>query len=203
MDFLGRLSRGWIAICQGFWSCDSCIAEAVLVFLVSLTYSSASDVIAVKHQGNTDTSTHQAVKVNQQDQTANIHNYNGWNGWDAVWDYQKGLFAARLFRKRVCVVAAMDFELFPSLETLHSFKGQKLSESTLPPSDLTFLVGKTRVQNTVQFGSPIEQLCSGIPVYYASKEQGANLPLQSRGCANVGILRGLFNIYLCGNIPSC
>ncbi|XP_053125033.1 gastrokine-1-like isoform X2 [Hemicordylus capensis] len=151
---------------------------------------------------NVGDSTHQVVAINLQGQMATIHNYNGRNGYDAVWDYSMGLFATRLFQKRVCVVAMMDWETFPELEALGYFKGQKLAKDTPQVHHLKFLIGKTHVQNTGQFGGAIEQLCRGIPTYYASQEEGADLLILSSTCTSAGIQHYL-GIYLCGNIPSC
>ncbi|XP_060107325.1 gastrokine-1-like [Heteronotia binoei] len=171
-------------------------------FGVILSWSLASEVINASNQRNVDSNTHQAVNVNQQAQIVNIHNYHGWNGWDAIWDYRKGLFATRLFRKRACVVATMDLKTFPRLETLSSFRGHKTGKNIPLSHDSRFSIGKTHVKNLAQFGLAIEQLCRGIPTYYAHPEQGTNLPALSPGCANVGILN-LFGISLCGNIPNC
>ncbi|XP_077162227.1 gastrokine-1-like isoform X2 [Paroedura picta] len=156
----------------------------------------------VSNQRNVESNTHQAVNVNQQDQIATIHNYHGWNGWDAIWDYRKGLFATRLFRKRACVVAAMDLKTFPRLETLSSFRGSKFGRRIPLSYDSRFSIGKTHVKNLAQFSPEIEQLCRGIPTYSAYQEQGANLPALNPGCTNVGVLN-LFGIYLCGNISNC
>ncbi|XP_066495446.1 gastrokine-1-like isoform X2 [Tiliqua scincoides] len=174
---------------------------------VFLTLSSGSNAVDGSSQKPGDSNTHQTVSVNQQDHVALIRSYNGRVGWDAVWNYKTGLFATRLFHKRVCVVATMDLEAFPNLEALHNFKEQKpasaqLAKGTPPAQAVSFLIGKTRVQNVAQFGYPIEHLCRGLPSYYASQEQGKNLQVLSSSCTNAGIHR-FAAIYLCGHIPSC
>nr|XP_056716066.1 gastrokine-1-like [Euleptes europaea] len=140
--------------------------------LIGSSYpESQEEVIDVSNQRNVDSYTHQTVNVNQQDEIANIHNYNGWNGWDAIWDYRKGLFATRLFRKRACVVATMDLKTFPRLETLSSSRGDKPEKNIPLAHGSRFSIGKTHVKNIAQFGYAIEQLCEGIPTYYAYQEQ--------------------------------
>ncbi|KAJ6653143.1 hypothetical protein lerEdw1_010105 [Lerista edwardsae] len=169
---------------------------------VFLTLSSGRDAVDGGGQGKGASNTHQTVTVNQQDHVAVIRNYNGWTGWDAVWNYKAGLFATRLFHRRVCVVATMDLEVFPNLEALQHFKEQKPAKGAPPAHDVRFQIGKTHVQNIARFGDAIEHLCRELPTYYASQEQGANLHVLSPSCTNVGIQ--LFPaIYLCGHVPSC
>ncbi|KAL8174069.1 UNVERIFIED_CONTAM: hypothetical protein K2H54_037594 [Gekko kuhli] len=66
----------------------------------------------------------------------------------------------------------MDLKTFPRLETLSSFRGHKSRKNIPLAQDSRFSIDKTHVKNLAEFGPAIEQLCRGIPTYYAYQEQG-------------------------------
>ncbi|XP_030055480.1 gastrokine-1 [Microcaecilia unicolor] len=137
---------------------------------VLLTIIVADDNINISNQGNVGSDVHQTVNINNHDNVANINNYNGWDSWNTVCDYNKGLFAARLFSKTSCVVTRMNPAVVPSLAQLSKMAGEKksFSEST-SPLKARYTVTQLQVKNVAQYGEHINALCRGIPTFYAQE----------------------------------
>ncbi|XP_040197966.1 gastrokine-1-like isoform X2 [Rana temporaria] len=173
--------------------------KALILIAAILGVSFATDNVKVNNQGNDGGNVHQTVNINNQDNVANINQYNGFHSWNSVWDYQRGLFAARLVSKRACVVSRMNRNVVPSLEQLSKVTQEKQNPNAPPPRSLTYTVLQTRVKNVAQYGSQIEALCKGVPTFYAQEVQGTGLFVNLHGCTDLGILRFL-GISLCGNI---
>ncbi|XP_072258931.1 gastrokine-1-like isoform X2 [Pyxicephalus adspersus] len=173
--------------------------KALILLAAIIGVSFATDNVAVNNQGNDGGNVHQTVNINNQDQTANINQYNGFHSWNSIWDYQRGYFAARLLSSRACVVSRINRNVVPSLEQLSKATQEKQNPHAPPPRSLTYTVSQTRVKNMAQYGKQIEALCKGIPTFYAQEQQGAGLFVNLHGCTDLGILRFL-GISLCGNI---
>ncbi|XP_078522779.1 gastrokine-1-like [Lissotriton helveticus] len=170
---------------------------------VFLTQSLANDDINISNKGNVGGDTHQTVNIDNHDNVANINNYNGWNSWNSVWDYNRGLFAARLFHKRACVVSRMNKAVVPSLAQLGTVSHEKKPAAGAPhPRELTYTVTQNKIKNVAQFGKHVEALCKGVPTYYAQEIQGTSLFVDSSGCTGIGILN-ILGITLCGRITGC
>ncbi|KAJ1091503.1 hypothetical protein NDU88_004626 [Pleurodeles waltl] len=88
------------------------------LFGVFVTRTGAKDDVNVSNQGNIGGDVHQTVNINNQDNIANINDFNGWDSWDSILDYNRGLFATRLFKKKACVVTKMNKAVFPTLAQL-------------------------------------------------------------------------------------
>ncbi|KAM4749074.1 gastrokine-1-like [Rhinophrynus dorsalis] len=127
-----------------------------------LTQSLANDNIDIGNEGNIGGNVHQTVNINNQDHVASINTLNGWDSWDSICDYGRGVFATRLFGKKVCVVSKMDKAVFPSLDTLSQQKPHS-SNSQL----FKFNVNQVPIANIGIYGVHIEALCKGIPSYTA------------------------------------
>ncbi|XP_056425766.1 gastrokine-1-like [Hyla sarda] len=173
--------------------------KALILLAAVLGVVFATDNININNQGNDGSNVHQTVNIDNHDNVANVNQYNGWNSWNSVWDYGRGLFAARLVSKRVCVVSRMNRNVVPSLAELSKVSQEKQNPNAPPPRSLTYTVTQTRVKNVAQFGDHIEALCKGVPTFYAQETQGAGLFVNLHGCTDLGILRFL-GISLCGNI---
>ncbi|XP_068128472.1 gastrokine-1-like isoform X2 [Hyperolius riggenbachi] len=174
--------------------------KALILLAAILGVSFADDNIRISNQGNDGGSVHQTVNINNQDRIANVNQYNGWNSWNSVWDYERGLFATRLVSKRYCVVSRMNRNVMPSLEQL-SRATQGAQEPQAPTKSLTYTISQTRVKNVAQYGDHIEALCKGVPTFFAQEMQGGagGMFFALQGCTNLGILRFL-GISLCGNV---
>ncbi|XP_072258927.1 gastrokine-1-like isoform X2 [Pyxicephalus adspersus] len=144
------------------------------VFGVLLTLSLANDNVDVNNSGNDGGSVNQQVNINNQDRTANINQFNGWNSWDSICDYGNGYAATRLYKKKICVINKMKPN-FPSLAQLKA-----ISENKAPPTTelTTYTINQKPIVNIEEFGSHIEALCKGIPAYTAIE-----LPRSARGFA--------------------
>ncbi|XP_053572074.1 gastrokine-1-like [Bombina bombina] len=173
--------------------------KALILIAALLGVSIATDNIDINNQGNTGSNVHQTVNIDNHDNIANVNQYNGWNSWNSIFDYNRGLFAARLMSKRACVVSRLNRQAVPSLEQLSKASQEKQNPNAPPPRSLTYTVSQTRVKNVAQFGGHINALCKGLPTFYATEVQGAGLFVNLHGCTDLGILRFL-GISLCGNI---
>ncbi|XP_044132949.1 gastrokine-1-like [Bufo gargarizans] len=129
-------------------------------------FISASHNINVNNQGNDGDNVHQTVNINNQDQVANIHNLNGWNSWDSICDYGNGVFATRLYGKRMCMVTKIDKTVFPSLEVL------KQNPVKTTKQLFKFNINQVPIANIGIYGVHIDALCHGIPSYTADANQG-------------------------------
>ncbi|KAM3925702.1 gastrokine-1-like isoform 2-T2 [Leptodactylus fuscus] len=173
--------------------------KALILLAAVLGVVFATDNIDINNSGNEGGNVHQTVNIDNHDNIANINQYNGWHSWNSIWDYNRGLFAARLVSRRACVVSRMNRNMVPSLAELSKASQEKVNPNAPPPRTLTYTVSQTKVKNVAQFGSHIEALCKGVPTFYAQETQGAGLFVNLHGCTNLGLLRFL-GISLCGNI---
>ncbi|XP_063786441.1 gastrokine-1-like [Pseudophryne corroboree] len=173
--------------------------KTFILLAALLGVSLATDNIEINNQGNDGGSVHQTVNIDNHDNIANVNQYNGWHSWNSIWDYNRGLFAARLMSKRACVVSRMNRNVVPSLAELSKVSQEKQDPNAPPPQSLMYTVSQTRVKNVAQFGTHIEALCKGVPTFYAQEMQGAGLFVNLQGCTDLGILRFL-GISLCGSI---
>uniref|UniRef100_A0A8C3S7Y2 Gastrokine-1 n=1 Tax=Chelydra serpentina TaxID=8475 RepID=A0A8C3S7Y2_CHESE len=127
------------------------------------------------NQGNDGGNSHQNVNINNQDHIANINSYNGWKGWDAVWDYSKGFMATRILSKKSCIIAKMNKNVMPSVvelpELIKEKKVRRRGKGP-PPMELQFTISKTRVSDLAPYGKSVEAMCRGIPTYVAHEARG-------------------------------
>ncbi|XP_077329236.1 gastrokine-1-like [Lithobates pipiens] len=174
--------------------------KALILIAAILGVSFATDNVAVNNQGNDGGNVHQTVNINNQDNVANINQYNGLNSWNSVWDYQRGVFAARLVSKRACVVSRMNRNVVPSLEQLRKATQEKQNPNAPPPRSLTYTISQTRVKNVAQYGSQIEALCKGVPTFFAQEVQDPDF--YGTGCSTNGIVN-ILGITICGGPVNC
>uniref|UniRef100_A0A8C5M9F6 BRICHOS domain-containing protein n=1 Tax=Leptobrachium leishanense TaxID=445787 RepID=A0A8C5M9F6_9ANUR len=174
--------------------------KALVLLTVLLGVTFATDNVAINNQGNTGTNVHQTVNIDNHDNVANVNQFNGWNSWNSVWDYNRGLFAARLMSRRACVVSRMNRNVVPSLAQLSKVTQEKPNPNAPPPRSLTYAVSQTRVMNVAQFGSHIEALCKGVPTFFAQEVQDSSL--YSTGCSTSGIIN-ILGITICGVPSNC
>ncbi|XP_040271733.1 gastrokine-1-like [Bufo bufo] len=139
--------------------------KTLVIFAALLGSLLATDNINVNNQGNDGGNVHQTVNIDNQDQVANIHNLNGWNSWDSICDYGKGVFATRLYGKKMCVVTKIDKTVFPSLEVL------KQNPVKTTKQLFKFNINQIPIANIGIYGVHIEALCHGIPSYTADANQ--------------------------------
>ncbi|KAM5170712.1 gastrokine-1-like [Mantella aurantiaca] len=124
----------------------------------------ANDNIDVNNSGNDGGNVHQSVNINNQDRVANINNLNGWNSWDSICDYGQGVFATRLYGKKVCVVTKMDNTKFPSLEVIRTANQQSSLDATSSLFKYS-LQNPVPIANIGLYGVHVEAMCRGIPSY--------------------------------------
>ncbi|XP_075457416.1 gastrokine-1-like [Ascaphus truei] len=136
---------------------------------VLLTQSLADDNVNIGNKGNIGSNVHQTVNINNQNNVANVNNLNGWDSWDSVCDYGRGLFATRLFGKKICVVSKMNKAVFPSLAELSKVTQQEQPSTT--PRLFKYSPNQVPIANIGVYGVHIEALCKGIPSYTVEEVQ--------------------------------
>ncbi|XP_054854535.1 gastrokine-2 isoform X2 [Eublepharis macularius] len=146
--------------------------------------------------------TQQTVTIDNENQIANIHVYGGACSSDTIFDYKHGYIASRLFSRRACFVYKMEKGYIPELEEIGrlAYEQQMMKKMLSPkniwvkyePSDSFF----GDIKEWLRFGSSIEKLCKGVPVYEVSRVENAP---GAGVCAKAGIL-GILGISICGGI---
>ncbi|XP_075457415.1 gastrokine-1-like isoform X2 [Ascaphus truei] len=174
--------------------------KTLILIAALLSVSFASDTVNVNNQGNSGGNVQQTVNIDNHNNIANVNQINGFHSWNSIWDYNRGLFAARLMSKRACVVSKMNRNVVPSLEQLSKATQEKQNPNAPPPHSLTYTVSQTRVKNVAQFGTHIDALCNGVPTFYAQEVQGTSL--FGSGCSVHSILN-ILGITFCGGPLSC
>ncbi|XP_023574214.1 gastrokine-1 [Octodon degus] len=155
--------------------------------------------INVNDDNNVAGSGQQSVSINNAHNVANVDNNNGWDSWNALWDYQNGFAATRLFAKKTCIVHKMNNEVMPSLQTLDALAKEKGKGSGgQPPKVLRYSVSSNQVDDLNKFGQNIAGMCQGLPTYVAEEIPETNLAFYSEKCYDANIL-WILNISFCGS----
>ncbi|XP_056425191.1 gastrokine-1-like [Hyla sarda] len=136
--------------------------KTLVIFAALFGTLLATDNVNVNNEDNAGGNTHQTVNINNHDQVANVNNLNGWNSWDSVCDYGRGIFATRLYGKKMCVVTKIDKTVFPSLDVLSKVSQQKPVMTT---TQFKINPNKVPIANIGIYGVHVEALCRGIPSY--------------------------------------
>ncbi|XP_041442897.1 gastrokine-1 isoform X1 [Xenopus laevis] len=174
--------------------------KALILITSLLAVAFATDNIDIKNEKNVNTDVHQTVNIDNHDNVANVNQYNGWDSWNTMWDYNRGVFAVRLLSKKACVVSRINRNVVPSLEHLNKASQEKQKANAPPPPSMTYTVTKNRVRNVAQFGKHIAALCNNIPTYHATEVQDPSL--YETDCIKNSIIN-IMGIVICGLTPNC
>nr|XP_034368085.1 gastrokine-1 [Arvicanthis niloticus] len=171
----------------------------VFALLGLLVAPGSAYTISIKGDSNVDVSGQQSVSFNGGHNVANIDNNNGWDSWNALWDYENSFAATRLFAKRSCIVHRMNKEVMPSLQDLDTLVKEQKGKGPegAAPKDLMFSINPTKVDDLSTFGPKIAGMCQGIPTYVAEEIPGPNQPLYSKKCYTANIL-WILRMSFCG-----
>ncbi|XP_004609330.1 gastrokine-1 [Sorex araneus] len=155
--------------------------------------------------GDYNTNEEQSLSVNTEHNLANIDNNNGWDSWNAIWDYESNFAAIRLFKKKACIVHRMNRDAVPALQALDTLakenKVQNKGPESPPPRDLMYSLNPEKVSDLSRFGKNIASMCRGVSTYVAEEIQGASLFAFTEKCLNINIL-WILNTSFCGGILS-
>ncbi|XP_016079662.1 PREDICTED: gastrokine-1 [Miniopterus natalensis] len=169
---------------------------------ILLTPALADYNIDITDNKNTAESEQQSVSVNREHNVANIDNNNGLDSWNAIWDFNTGYAAVRVFHKKACIVHRMNKGVMPSLQALDEMvKKNKLQgegPGGPPPKSLIYSLNSEKVENLDKFGKPIVGMCKGVATYMAEEIQGATFAFALSLCFSTSILE--LNISFCGGI---
>ncbi|KAI5770823.1 GKN1 [Gulo gulo luscus] len=147
--------------------------------------------ISIGGNSNSGISGQQSVSVNNEHNVANVDNNNGWDSWNALWDYSTDLAAVRLFGKKKCIVHRMNKDVMPSLQTLDKLVKEKKLQGEgpgrLPPKGLRYSINPKEVNDLSKLGKPIASMCRGIPTYMAEEIKGASLFFYGSDCYDVNV----------------
>ncbi|XP_004449267.1 gastrokine-1 [Dasypus novemcinctus] len=157
--------------------------------------------INVNDDNNVGGSGQQSVSVNNEHGVANVDNNNGWDSWNAVWDYGTGYAATRVFAKKLCIVHKINKEVMPSIQALDALVKEKKLQGEgpggPPPKDLMYSINPDQVDDLSKFGKSIVKMCKGVPTFTAEELHGASLFYDTGKCFEANIL-WILNISFCG-----
>ncbi|XP_078522787.1 gastrokine-1-like [Lissotriton helveticus] len=107
----------------------------------------------------------QTVDIDALQKVAYLKTEDGLNSRVTVLDYNLGVVATRLLSNQNCVVMMMNREVIPTLEHLRE-------ETQNPPRpQMSYSLMNTPMKNAALFGKQVEQLCAGVPSYYAEETE--------------------------------
>ncbi|KAM9516347.1 gastrokine-2 [Guaruba guarouba] len=162
---------------------------AVLVLLgVFWTQSSALDTFVLQEPNNgyvTGTMT-----IDNENKLAEVHVRSGLYSSDTIFDYSRGYIATRLFSRNACFIMKINKEDIPELEEIgrQAFERQAMRRVYSPNNVwVQFQSGNSMLGNArdwLIYGRPIEQLCSGLPLYQLEETRPQ---MNVNGCASAGI----------------
>uniref|UniRef100_A0A8C5LBC1 Gastrokine-1 n=1 Tax=Jaculus jaculus TaxID=51337 RepID=A0A8C5LBC1_JACJA len=156
--------------------------------------------INISDDNNVAGSGQQSVSVNNEHNVANVDNNNGWDSWNALWDYENSFAATRLFAKKTCIVHKMNKDVMPSIQALDALVKEKKGKEPRGPSpkDLMYSINPNKMEDLSRFGTKIAGMCQGLPTYFAEEVPGPNLPFYSKKCYTANIL-WILNMSFCGS----
>uniref|UniRef100_A0A8C6IU20 Gastrokine-2 n=1 Tax=Melopsittacus undulatus TaxID=13146 RepID=A0A8C6IU20_MELUD len=129
------------------------------------------------------------MTVDNENKIADVHVRSGLYSSDTIFDYSRGYIATRLFSRNACFIMKMNREEIPELEEMgrQAFERQVTTVNPFySPYNVwvQFQPGNSmfgRARDWLVYGRPIEQLCSGLPLYQLESTTDDN------GCASAGI----------------
>ncbi|XP_009945819.1 PREDICTED: gastrokine-1, partial [Leptosomus discolor] len=92
-------------------------------------------------------------------------------GWVSAWDSKTGYVATKVLSKNTCVIAKLDNRFPLDGPYAANFEGHKGPHKFLP-RDTRFIVSRNRLQSLRPYGTRIQDLCRGIPSYFAYPAPG-------------------------------
>ncbi|XP_069068769.1 gastrokine-1-like [Pleurodeles waltl] len=131
----------------------------------------ADDDVNISNQGNDGGDVHQTVNIYNHETIININEFNGWNSWDSIFDFNRGLFAVRPFSKQSCVVSRMNKAAFPNFAQLSKLAREKAPIRSISSQHLMYSVPSAQKVDVAQFGPYIDAICRGLPTYLAKEVQ--------------------------------
>ncbi|KAM6221152.1 gastrokine-1 [Rhynchocyon petersi] len=150
---------------------------------VFLSTALADYNINVNDDNNIAGSGQQSVSVNNQHNMVNVDNNNGWDSWNALWDYETGFAVTRLFAKKMCIVYKMNKDVMPPIHILDALvKEKKLQDKGPegpPPKGLIYSVNSEQVNDLNKFGKSIANMCKNVPTYTAEETEDSTFVLMA------------------------
>ncbi|ELW64078.1 Gastrokine-3 [Tupaia chinensis] len=142
----------------------------------------------------------QTIRVDAFHGMVRIQDNNVLSEWAGILDYKNALLAAKLFSKMACVLAKMDQVVFPTINDISKALGKQTFKPCPSTHGLTYTVLPIRVKNLGQFGMPIEDICRGVPTYFAQQQkEGTALAIDPDSCSQVQLL-SFIRLSICGEI---
>ncbi|XP_054660442.1 gastrokine-2 isoform X1 [Grus americana] len=173
---------------------------AVLVLLgVFWTQTSALDTFVLQEPGNAYVTG--TMTIHNEKHIVEVHVRSGVYSSDTIFDYSHGYIATRLFSRNACFIMKINKEYIPELQEIGRLAFErKTMEKVYSPNIVwvQFRSGHSMLgsfKDWLLYGRPIEQLCTGLPLYQLAETQ----PLMNlRHCSNAGI-PSILGIKICEN----
>ncbi|NWS77318.1 GKN2 protein, partial [Crotophaga sulcirostris] len=111
------------------------------------------------------------MTIQNENHIVDVHVRSGVYSSDTIFDYSHGYIATRLFSRHACFIMKINKEDIPELEELGRLAFERKTMKTVySPNNVwvQFRSGHSlfgALRNWIVYGRPIQQLCSGLPLY--------------------------------------
>ncbi|NXN25661.1 GKN2 protein, partial [Nycticryphes semicollaris] len=112
------------------------------------------------------------MTIDSDKHVVDVHVRSGVYSSDTIFDYKHGYIATRLFSRNACFIMKLNKEYIPGLEEMGRLAFERQTMNTIySPNNVwvQFKSGHSRfggMEDWVVYGRPIEQLCTGLPLYH-------------------------------------
>ncbi|KAM6037149.1 gastrokine-2 isoform 1-T1 [Theristicus caerulescens] len=167
-----------------------CLQKAAVLVLLGVfwTQTSALETFVLQEPSNAYVTG--TMTIHNEKNFAEVHVNSGVYSSDTIFDYSHGYIATRLFSRNACFILKIDKEYIPELQELGRLAFErKTMKAVYSPNNVwaQFQSGHSvfgKIKDWFLYGKPIEQLCSGLPLYQLVKTEPL---LKGHGCASAGI----------------
>ncbi|NXL48964.1 GKN2 protein, partial [Podilymbus podiceps] len=111
------------------------------------------------------------MTIHNEKHVVDVHVRSGLYSSDTIFDYTHGYIATRLLSENACFILKINKEYIPELEEIGRLAFERKTMKTVySPKNVwvEFQSGHSilgSIKDWLLYGRPIEQLCSGLPLY--------------------------------------
>ncbi|NWH66107.1 GKN2 protein, partial [Geococcyx californianus] len=111
------------------------------------------------------------MTIQNENHIVEVHVRSGVYSSDTIFDYSRGYIATRLFSRNACFIMKINKKDIPELEELGRLAFErKTMKAVYSPNNVWVQVQSGysllgSLKDWIVYGRPIQQLCSGLPLY--------------------------------------
>ncbi|KAJ1091505.1 hypothetical protein NDU88_004626 [Pleurodeles waltl] len=83
-----QLQKNRVRSCSTFQDTHAAVPILIVALLGSIV-AQADDDVNISNQGNDGGDVHQTVNIYNHETIININEFNGWNSWDSIFDFNR------------------------------------------------------------------------------------------------------------------